>query len=112
MNWGRRTINKVVSRQKHDSLIAAGAGGRSSFSGQAATVFGSTGFVGHSLVNNLGRIGSSVVLPIRGTTERHQGKMSASSLGDSNSIFSTRHAHYGRSWSTPICPRIRYGKME
>ena len=73
MNWGRRTINKVVSRQKHDSLIAAGAGGRSSFSGQAATVFGSTGFVGHSLVNNLGRIGSSVVLPIRGTTERHQG---------------------------------------
>ena len=76
MNWGRRTINKVVSRQKHDSLIAAGAGGRSSFSGQAATVFGSTGFVGHSLVNNLGRIGSSVVLPIRGTTERHQGKIS------------------------------------
>ena len=75
MNWGRRTINKVVSRQKHDSLIAAGAGGRSSFSGQAATVFGSTGFVGHSLVNNLGRIGSSVVLPIRGTTERHQGKL-------------------------------------
>jgi len=72
MNWGRRTINKVVSRQKHDSLIAAGSGGRSSFSGQAATVFGSTGFVGHSLVNNLGRIGSSVVLPVRGSTERHQ----------------------------------------
>jgi len=57
-------------RQKHDSLIPAGAGGRSSFSGQAATVFGGTGFVGHSLVNNLGRIGSSVTLPVRGALER------------------------------------------
>ena len=87
MNWGRRTINKVVSRQKHDSLIAAGAGGRSSFSGQAATVFGSTGFVGHSLVNNLGRIGSSVVLPIRGTTERHQGKISVGGIPGNFKIF-------------------------
>ena len=88
MNWGRRTINKVVSRQKHDSLIAAGAGGRSSFSGQAATVFGSTGFVGHSLVNNLGRIGSSVVLPIRGTTERHQGELFISGIqGTVTSFF-------------------------
>jgi len=57
------------SRQKHDSLIAAGAGGRSSFSGQAATVFGATGQVGHTLVNNLGRMGSSIVLPHRNSTE-------------------------------------------
>jgi len=59
-------------RHKHDSLLPAGAGGRSSFSGQAATVFGGTGFIGHSLVNNLGRIGSSVTLPVRGSVERTQ----------------------------------------
>ena len=29
--------------------------------------------MGHSLVNNLGRIGSSVVIPHRGSTERAQG---------------------------------------
>ena len=36
-----------------------------SFSGQAATVFGATGHIGHTLVNNLGRIGSSVTIPHR-----------------------------------------------
>jgi hypothetical protein len=60
------------SRSVHDSLIPAGSGGRSSWSGQSATVFGSTGTLGHSLVNNLGRIGSSVTLPVRGVTERAQ----------------------------------------
>jgi NADH dehydrogenase (ubiquinone) 1 alpha subcomplex subunit 9 len=60
------------SRLVHDSLVPAGAGGRSSFSGQAATVFGSTGTLGHSLVNNLGRIGSSVTLPVRSVLERAQ----------------------------------------
>jgi len=56
-------------REKHDSLIPAGAGGRSSFSGQAATVFGATGNIGHTLVNNLGRIGSSVTIPHRNSSE-------------------------------------------
>jgi len=66
------TLGAAQTRGKHDSLIPAGAGGRSSFSGQVATVFGASGRVGHSLVNNLGRIGSSVTIPHRNTTEAYR----------------------------------------
>lgn len=48
------------------TLAARGSGGRSSVSGIAATVFGSTGFLGRYVVNHLGRIGSLVTVPYRG----------------------------------------------
>lgn len=48
------------------SLAARGSGGRSSVSGIAATVFGSTGFLGRYVTNHLGRIGSQVTVPFRG----------------------------------------------
>lgn len=48
------------------SLAARGSGGRSSFSGIAATVFGSTGFLGRYVTSYLGRIGSQVTVPYRG----------------------------------------------
>lgn len=48
------------------SLAARGSGGRSSVSGIAATVFGSTGFLGRYVTNHLGRIGSQVTVPYRG----------------------------------------------
>ena len=50
-----------------------GLGGRSSISGVTATVFGSTGHLGRNLVNSLGKTGSTVVAPYRGTedSKRH-----------------------------------------
>lgn len=48
------------------SLAARGSGGRSSVSGIAATVFGSTGFLGRYVTNQLGRIGSQLSVPYRG----------------------------------------------
>ncbi|XP_063960778.1 NADH dehydrogenase [ubiquinone] 1 alpha subcomplex subunit 9, mitochondrial-like [Lytechinus pictus] len=49
----------------HHSLVPKGRGGRSSFSGIVAAVFGGNGFLGRYIVSRLGREGSQVVLPHR-----------------------------------------------
>jgi NADH dehydrogenase (ubiquinone) 1 alpha subcomplex subunit 9 len=58
--------SQVLSRNVHDSYLPAGAGGRSSWSGVAACVFGCTGSVGKSVANRMGRNGMAAVLPNRG----------------------------------------------
>lgn len=46
--------------------LKRGTGGRCSFNGVVATVFGSSGFVGRYLCNKLGKTGTQMILPYRG----------------------------------------------
>lgn len=47
------------------AALKRGTGGRSSFNGIVATVFGCTGFVGRYVCNKLGKIGTQMILPYR-----------------------------------------------
>ena len=67
---------RIFKRHSHDIAVRGrkvfqrqGPGGRSSNSGLTATVFGATGMVGRTLVNNLGKQGTTIVTPYRGTDD-------------------------------------------
>uniref|UniRef100_A0A1B0DP10 NADH dehydrogenase [ubiquinone] 1 alpha subcomplex subunit 9, mitochondrial n=1 Tax=Phlebotomus papatasi TaxID=29031 RepID=A0A1B0DP10_PHLPP len=47
------------------AAMKRGTGGRSSFNGMVATVFGCTGFMGRYVCNKLGKIGTQMILPYR-----------------------------------------------
>ncbi|EFJ44232.1 NADH:ubiquinone oxidoreductase 39 kDa subunit [Volvox carteri f. nagariensis] len=67
---GLRWAAAASANQEYSSLLTVekhGPGGRSSVSGVVATVFGSNGFVGSYIVNELAKCGSQVVCPFRST---------------------------------------------
>lgn len=59
-----RELARQSKRQMSSSAFRVD-GGRSSVSGVTATVFGCTGFLGRYVVNKLGRVGTTVVVPHR-----------------------------------------------
>ncbi|KAI9342904.1 hypothetical protein BDR26DRAFT_858965 [Obelidium mucronatum] len=84
-----RSLASVATRSVGSTEVYTkqGPGGRSSNSGHTATVFGATGFVGRYVVNNLGKTGTQVVTPYRGTDdERRHLKL----MGDLGQIVQLR----------------------
>ncbi|KAJ3214864.1 hypothetical protein HDU67_001129 [Dinochytrium kinnereticum] len=75
-----RSVNK-------DVFVKKGGGGRSSVSGHVATVFGCTGFLGRYVVNNLGKKGTQVITPYRGSDDE---KRHLKPMGDLGQIVQLR----------------------
>lgn len=99
------------------SAMKRGTGGRSSFNGMVATVFGSTGFIGRYVCNKLGKIGTQMILPYRCDQYETARLKCAGDLGqvlfqqfdlrdDELIRKSVRHSNVvinlvGRDWETP-----------
>lgn len=108
-----------VRKLKTTNLAAMkrGTGGRSSFNGMVATVFGNTGFLGRYVCNKLGKIGTQMILPYR-CDQYETGRLKCTGdlgqvlfqqfdLRDEASIRkSVKHSNVvinlvGRDWETP-----------
>ncbi|KAJ2997566.1 39kDa subunit of ndufa9, NADH:ubiquinone oxidoreductase [Globomyces sp. JEL0801] len=107
-----RNVHDVIVREKKVH-IKQGPGGRSSNDGTVATVFGATGFIGRNVVNNLGRKGTTIITPYRGSDDSRRFLRPMADLGkmrfdlrDEKSISeSVRHSDVvyncvGRSYTT------------
>ncbi|KAJ3057303.1 39kDa subunit of ndufa9, NADH:ubiquinone oxidoreductase [Rhizophlyctis rosea] len=87
-NVQKRGIADITKRAKTGEVfVRLGPGGRSSTNGHIVTVFGATGFLGRYLVNNLGKQGTNVVIPYRGSDDD---KRHLKLMGDLGQIVPTR----------------------
>jgi len=76
--------SEVRPRDLNTAAMKRGRGGRSSFSGDTVTVFGSNGFIGTAVANRLGKNGSQMILPYRG---EHYKMMRLKPAGDLGQIL-------------------------
>jgi len=60
-----RDASDVVPAKFKLGVQKRGTGGRSSFNGVVATVFGASGYLGRYVCNQLGKVGSQVIIPYR-----------------------------------------------
>jgi len=65
-----KSIGTASVRCLHQVNIAQGGGGRSSYSGVSATVFGATGHIGRTVTNHLASTGTQLIIPFRGEDKR------------------------------------------
>jgi len=59
----------VRSKHSHQHSLTYGTGKRNSFNGNVVTVFGATGVVGRSLINELARTGTQLIVPFRSSED-------------------------------------------
>lgn len=78
-----KAFSSQTNANKKPNLAAMkkGTGGRSSFNGIVATVFGSGGFLGAYVCNRLGKIGTQLILPYRGAADDMRPRKLAGDLG-------------------------------
>ena len=76
--------SEIRPRELNTAAMKRGRGGRSSFSGDVVTVFGSNGFIGTAIANRLGKNGSQMIFPYRG---EHYKMMRMKVVGDLGQVL-------------------------
>jgi len=83
-NIAAQPYSSEVKPRLNLASMKRGKGGRSSFSGDVVTVFGSSGFLGRGVANRLGKNGSQIIFPYRGD---HYKMMRLKVVGDLGQVL-------------------------